>query len=526
MRLVYLMDSEQKITMWSVTIEENPPPPPPNNPPITNAGPDQTVNAGDTVTLDGSGSSDPDPGDFIASYSWSSSDPSITLNGAMPTFVAPNVDTDTTFAFQLVVTDTHGAESQPDTVNVLVKAPVCPTSLSSPKSSNSLSHFPFSLSPESTPIRMTSSRLGLVTPIFAPVCPPPPPPPNPHLKGSVILRTRDDRGDLPLKNVKVSLLRPGALLPIATTYTDNEGKFDIELTSKIGTSNIKIRVDLADRDRIFIVKFGKVSSNVIFIEPDVTDLSKINFQADFMFKKDFNSFIYLNGQPLKPSQAMKMEEAAIRRVDFPDLAGIYYYSNVAAEFGKKYLPNPMSFELPLIVIGYSDSPYSHRSWFFNSTPHSNIQLADDASNAFAFSPSKVNVEFAIDTLFHEFGHFFAFETAQGDGRVTTKLHPAIQKIFHQLEHGEPDCHDGYILTDSSCSLEESIGDLFAAVITDTELTDPGHSFYHANANLVLLGTNKELQKEFPLDGKYFNPIGPEFLVPWETSIFSVYHFYF
>jgi hypothetical protein len=132
----------------------------------------------------------------------------------------------------------------------------------------------------------------------------------------------------------------------------------------------------------------------------------------------------------------------------------------------------------------------------------------------------VNVEFAIDTLFHEFGHFFAFETAQGDGRFTTKLDPAIQKIFHQLEHREPDCHDGYILTDSSCSLEESIGDLFAAVITDTELTDPGHSFYHANANLVLLGTNKELQKEFPLDGKYLNPIGPEFLVPGKPPFFQ------
>ena len=41
-----------------------------NNPPETDAGSDQTVVEGGTVTLDGSNSSDPDPGDSIASYQW------------------------------------------------------------------------------------------------------------------------------------------------------------------------------------------------------------------------------------------------------------------------------------------------------------------------------------------------------------------------------------------------------------------------------------------------------------------------
>ncbi|MBW2059720.1 MAG: hypothetical protein JRJ26_19715, partial [Deltaproteobacteria bacterium] len=64
-----------------------------NVPPTADAGPDQTVNEGATVVLDGSGSSDSDDG--IASYLWEQiggtpvtlSDPAT----ARPTFVTPPV---------------------------------------------------------------------------------------------------------------------------------------------------------------------------------------------------------------------------------------------------------------------------------------------------------------------------------------------------------------------------------------------------------------------------------------------------
>jgi PKD domain len=73
------------------------PPPPPNQPPIADAGADQTVNSGDTVTLDGSGSSDPDPEDQIT-YSWTQEHPvhpSLevaldTSDPVHPTFKAPS----------------------------------------------------------------------------------------------------------------------------------------------------------------------------------------------------------------------------------------------------------------------------------------------------------------------------------------------------------------------------------------------------------------------------------------------------
>jgi MYXO-CTERM domain-containing protein len=77
-----------------------------NTPPVADAGPDQTVNVGDTVTLDGSGSTD-DDGDTLT-FSWSLTAPAgsgATLSGATtvsPTFI-PDVDGD--YAASLVVND-------------------------------------------------------------------------------------------------------------------------------------------------------------------------------------------------------------------------------------------------------------------------------------------------------------------------------------------------------------------------------------------------------------------------------------
>ena len=85
-----------------------------NLPPTGDAGPDQTVNEGDTVTLDGSNSTDPDDG--IGSYLWKQlggsqvtlSDPS----AAAPTFPAPDVGmSGESLTFQLTVTDGGGLKS-------------------------------------------------------------------------------------------------------------------------------------------------------------------------------------------------------------------------------------------------------------------------------------------------------------------------------------------------------------------------------------------------------------------------------
>jgi hypothetical protein len=75
-----------------------------NEPPIADAGADQTVDAGVTVTLDGTGSSDPEGRGLT--FAWTQvSGPSVTLNGAgtdQPTFDAADAGT---YVFELTVDD-------------------------------------------------------------------------------------------------------------------------------------------------------------------------------------------------------------------------------------------------------------------------------------------------------------------------------------------------------------------------------------------------------------------------------------
>jgi hypothetical protein len=93
----------------------------PNTAPEADAGDDQTVEEGDTVTLDASGSSDAD-GDSL-SYTWTQeSGPSVSLSdasAAQPTFTAPEVDGDQTLTFEVEVSD--GTDTDDDTVSVTVE---------------------------------------------------------------------------------------------------------------------------------------------------------------------------------------------------------------------------------------------------------------------------------------------------------------------------------------------------------------------------------------------------------------------
>jgi hypothetical protein len=75
-----------------------------NEPPQANAGPDQTVDEGSVITLDGSSSLDIDDG--IAAYLWiQTGGPTVTLSNptsSQPTFTAPSAGTDgTSLSFNL-----------------------------------------------------------------------------------------------------------------------------------------------------------------------------------------------------------------------------------------------------------------------------------------------------------------------------------------------------------------------------------------------------------------------------------------
>ncbi len=92
--------------------------------PTANAGPDQNVIAGTTVTLDGTASSDSDG--TVAGYQWTQvSGTAVTLSSATaskPTFTSPSSLSGATLVFGLTVTDNQSATSTQDTVTITVYA--------------------------------------------------------------------------------------------------------------------------------------------------------------------------------------------------------------------------------------------------------------------------------------------------------------------------------------------------------------------------------------------------------------------
>ncbi len=106
-----------------ITVGEQPPV---NQAPTADAGDDQTVAAGATVNLDGTGSSDPDAGDTL-DYTWTQTGgTAVTLTGAdtaTPSFTAPAGPA--TLTFELTVCDQEPL-CDTDTVVINVSAPEPP----------------------------------------------------------------------------------------------------------------------------------------------------------------------------------------------------------------------------------------------------------------------------------------------------------------------------------------------------------------------------------------------------------------
>ena len=96
---------------------------PDNERPVSEAGPAQTVNPFVAVTLDGTGSSDPDAGDTLT-YAWTqTSGATVTLANpttATPTFDAPPASTNQDLIFQLTVSDSLLTHT--DSVTITVRA--------------------------------------------------------------------------------------------------------------------------------------------------------------------------------------------------------------------------------------------------------------------------------------------------------------------------------------------------------------------------------------------------------------------
>ncbi len=102
-----------------------------NRPPVAEAGEDQAVAQGEEITLDGSGSTDPDNDELVYVWRYEGERSDVVLSGEdtpfAPVFTAPsNIEEDVTLEFTLEVTDPRG-ESSTDTVSVMVSSRVAVT---------------------------------------------------------------------------------------------------------------------------------------------------------------------------------------------------------------------------------------------------------------------------------------------------------------------------------------------------------------------------------------------------------------
>ncbi len=107
-------DGEYQSVEDQITVTVNPI----NDAPIANAGEGQTVTEGETVTLDGSGSSDPN--ENAITYTWTAPE-GITLddaNAVKPTFTTPDIQIVTDYVFKLTVNDGEAETTAEVTIKV------------------------------------------------------------------------------------------------------------------------------------------------------------------------------------------------------------------------------------------------------------------------------------------------------------------------------------------------------------------------------------------------------------------------
>jgi hypothetical protein len=176
-----------------------------NTAPVANAGANQTVSSGVTVTLNGAASSDANG--TIASYAWTQTGgtPTVTLASpttATPTFSAPTVIVATTFTFSLVVTDNLGAASTASNTTVTVN--------------------PAAVGTTNIMGRVTFGRVPFSTT---------PAPANGLNYGAAVQQ--------PARGVKVEVLAAGSTTTLATGTTNDLGDYTLNVANN---TSVQIRV--------------------------------------------------------------------------------------------------------------------------------------------------------------------------------------------------------------------------------------------------------------------------------------------
>ena len=203
---------------------------PPNQPPTADAGPDQTVASGASVTLNGNGSTDTDG--TIASYAWTQTvGPNVTLTGAntaTPSFTAPTGPA--TLTFELEVCDSEPL-CDTDTVVITVNAPGTGSSATFPNACENS-------------VTANNSQIGVTMSADAPASAAP----GQSLTLTNIQQSLDLPGSIFVAGYNLGLLTIGPNTVPATVSTRIEGTNTLEGTQDTNTASTSVSTTISDPD--------------------------------------------------------------------------------------------------------------------------------------------------------------------------------------------------------------------------------------------------------------------------------------
>ncbi|MCZ6582477.1 MAG: DUF11 domain-containing protein, partial [Thaumarchaeota archaeon] len=305
-------------------------------------------------------------------------------------------------------------------------------------------------------------------------CPEIPLPGENEMTGRLTVTVRDD-ARLELRPSGVSIFN------IATKdFTDANGDFKLDLNE--GQLLSQILIVLEHESGGFYVTHGSVTPGpnpkipariaTTFFDTCV-GIAYVNLNGQ-------SNLLELNGGRFNPPQTNVMGPRGPS--DFIDLAGLFFYTDLAHDFLINTLQiTPTDIET-LGIVGFSTR--SPAAFFDSSAEQIHLNLAyslvarnseGDVKAGQSFLPP----EYQIDTLFHEWGHYVVSESKIGG--VGKDL---IQLVSQQQLH--PDllltntgtarvlnCHFGYGQLTSACALNEGLATFLSSVINQQKLPPPG-----------------------------------------------------
>jgi len=450
--------------------------------PTADAGADRVVFGTQTVTLDGSASSDPEEPASSLGFLWEqTAGPTVTITGAgqaQATFVAPDVAADTALTFRLTVTDSDGA-SAADLVELTVRAAPASVTISGKL------EFEF----------VNRAPLG---------------------SGSGILRGAGlDFSNIevrPIRAATVQAIAAGSGAVLAETVSSDTGDYSLTVPS---LTDVFIRVraelkrsgspawDVEVRDNTSSTALPLPQRPLYVLDGAVADSGGADAERNLLAETGWTGFSYTEPRAAAPFSVLDIIYTAIQLVTGADPTA--QFAPLDAFWSVNNTPNVSTRNLDTGEIGTS---------FYRGDLDSLFLLGDASADT---------EEFDTHVVAHEWGHYFEDVLSRADS--TGGAHSLSDRLDARLAFGEGWGNAvGAMVNDDPVYFDTFGSSSFGFSVEDYETSTAG--WYNESSVQTILW---DLYDGSPDDGDAiqlgFGPLydvltGPQRVTPAFTTIFS------